>query len=175
MLVDEIWKTKLPNLALAMEQTSEIGLGMCFYRAAALVLDLPGSEMLFGTFDGAPADEVAKDPRHSPVPFIHSWVEWHGQALAPTLFERDRPPFMMDRAGYYRANNARNLHRLTRVAVRRVAAASGFHDWLQGKPIMGIPTALLAAAGVKWRADPGGGVLPLEPDIGGLLRHARKP
>lgn len=174
MPVDEIWRTKLPNLASAMDQTSASGLGMCFYRAAALVLDLPASEMVFATFKGAPPEEVAKNPRHSPTPFIHAFVEWHGQVLAPTLFD-GRAPFMMDREPYYRANAARDFHRLTRVAVRRVAAESGMLDWLKGKPVAGIPTALLAAAGVKWRPSPdGGGVLPLEEYSGGILRYATK-
>lgn len=57
--------------------------GTCFFRSAALVLDVPGTELWFGVLAGASAEELVANPLASPTPFIHSWVQYGETVYSP--------------------------------------------------------------------------------------------
>lgn len=138
----------------------------CMHRAAALALDLPRAEIYFGTFRPASPEEVASNPRASPEPFIHAWVEWEGRVFAPTLVEKLGGLHPINRQHYYETNSPRDVHKLPRAefdkiarrfrlsaAFRHLKARAGHGEYVD---------AMLTAAGVKWKESERGTILPAE-------------
>lgn len=140
--------------------------GLCFHRSAALVLDLPWGDLCIGTLKGATVFQRAADPRVSPTPFIHAWVERGEVLYAPTLIEEHGGLTEIERFEYYRFNAVRDVYRMPRAEVLRLARAEG---WLKGevfaarKDLQSAPLGgvLLRALGVPHRVWDGR-VLPLE-------------
>jgi hypothetical protein len=155
---------KMPNLTGALKRRGPHG--MCIHRAAGFVLDVPGSELCFGTFRAAtPEEAAALGPSASLVPFIHAWAEWQGWVIAPTTIERTGGRLVpMEPGGYYRANGARDIYRLTRPKLLQVAREIGLSRHLRlGLPTKGevsVGSTLMDAAGVPYTLTPDGGIVP---------------
>lgn len=156
----------LPTLRAALKLSGP--LGMCFHRAYAMCLDLPGSKLCIGTFKPGTPEECAADPRVSDVPFLHAWVEWKGKAFAPTTLERTGGEFYaMDPQSYYRVNGARQIRKLSRPTVKAITDEAIRDQLLHGKrpPVDGYLVArLLQAAKIPHKVVDDGGVLPASGD-----------
>lgn len=88
--------------------------GLCFHRSAALCHDLPHSMVVVGTLDGEP-----QTPANAPLciareQFLHCWVEYQGQVIAPTLIELHGGLNALDRYEYYSTNGVRDVRRIAR-------------------------------------------------------------
>lgn len=70
------------SCAMALEAN---GLGTCFHRAAAFVLDVPGAKLCLGTFSEATEEEAGANPSASRHDFIHAWAEVSGCVFAPSM------------------------------------------------------------------------------------------
>ena len=156
-------KTAMPHLSSAVAFESN-GLGACFYRAAAFVLDAPGADLCLGTFAGGTEEELRANPSGSRHDFIHAWVEARGDVYAPSMLSKSNDfmgPIPRDR--YYEANGARDIKRLTRSEVLRLSGEIGLSAHLRRhKPLKGgkrVAEVLLEAAGVNYMVKDGG-VLP---------------
>lgn len=154
-----------PLLASVVEKlTGEGSHNACFHRATALALDLPGAELCIGTIRGATAEEAREIAGASPVAFVHAWIELGGEVIAPTTIERAGGLYAFPRAIYYAHNAARDVHRLTRRRVKRLATEHGWRRYLRtGKRPPGsepLGAIVLAAAGVPHHIADHGGVLP---------------
>jgi hypothetical protein len=159
----------LTHLSAAMSLSGTVpGTGTCFHRSAALMLDLPADAvMVFGVLRAATPEEIEKMPNASPVPFIHSWVEFRGMLLAPTTMERTggelRPMPLED---YYTVNAITRTWRLTSTPFQQVArrfklsAAFKHGSARAGKGE--IIDALLQAAGVRYKLSERRTVLPVD-------------
>jgi hypothetical protein len=164
--------TNLRYLNAAMQFSSSTGKANCIQRSAALVLDMPGSEMVFATLRAAsPEEQEELQGRGSTVPFIHAWVEWRGWLYAPTSVERtDMRLVAWSIPDYYRVNGASNIRRVPRGEFNRIAKQFRFTSALKhGRDRFGsgeIADALLNAAGVQYTIGPGRAVLPLENNDG---------
>lgn len=155
-------------LQAALNLQSRNGQNTCVQRAAALMLDLPAdATLVFGVVRAASADEQAKDPRASPVPFIHAWVEYAGQLYAPTLIERfkgELRPIPID--VYYHTNAVTRTWRLGNAGFMQVArrwklAASLKHGGARAGRGE-VADALLQAAGVRYVLSARNTLLPVE-------------
>lgn len=157
--------SRLTNLAAAMRLTSNGSASTCFHRAAALMLDLPGAVMVFGVLAAASEAEGAMEPRASAVPFIHAWVEYQGQVLAPTLIDRMGGKLCaIARHTYYRVNGIECTWRLPHAAFVRVARRYRLAAALKhGSDRAGsgdMVDALLRSAGVRYVLSDQRAVLP---------------
>lgn len=139
----------------------------CIQRSTALAMDLNGSHMVFGTFRPGDAEERAKSPEVSTVPFIHAWVEWRGWVYAPTTLEKTRMALVpFNPVDYYRANGARDIRRVPRelfkAIVRKYELSSAFRHNRDRAGSGEVSEALLRAAGVKYRISDQRTILPAE-------------
>lgn len=140
------------------------GKGNCFHRSTALVLDLPHSKVVMGTFRAATPEEHAADPRVSLVPFIHCWVEVGGYALPPTLIESMGELVRMPVKAYRDVNDARDIYTISRADILKLSGKHGISSYLRrGTPLKGGPLGdiLLAFAGVPHQITQDSSVLPL--------------
>jgi len=155
-----------PNLKGAVEMMASNGQKLCIHRAAAFVLDMPGSELCFGTLRAATPLERLQQPGASPVPFIHAWGEYKGKVYAPTTIEAMGGLVPINRELYYDVNGIKDVHRLSRKDVLRISGEIGFSAHVRhGKPTRGgvsVGAAFLSAAGVQWVDGDDGGILPAE-------------
>lgn len=139
--------------------------GLCFHRSAALVLDLKWADFVVGTVRAATPDEIEAEPRASRVPFLHAWVERGQMVYSPTLMEQHGGLLPLDRQDYYQANGVRDVYRMNRRELKRLAAVhrwtrqSVFGQRLAGAP--SLPNVLLTEMGVPHRIE-AGVALPLE-------------
>lgn len=142
--------------------------GSCFFRAAAYVLDVPGSELCIGTFRAATADEiaqmpVAEIPFASTVPFLHAWVEREDYVYAPTLLERFGTIPRFHRAVYYAENGAKDIVRLRRSQILKLSGEIGLSAYFRkGTPTKrNLVDALLELAGIDYAiCERHGGIVP---------------
>ena len=142
------------------------GLGSCFHRAAALVLDLPGSELCMGTFRAATEEELKVAPNASDEPFIHAWVEHGGVVYAPTTIEANNNtlrPYTC--AEYYSVHDAKDIYRLSRKDLITLSGRVGLSQHLlHNKPLRdgaSFAASIMDAAGLKWKdSAKGGGIIP---------------
>jgi hypothetical protein len=141
------------------------GTGVCFHRSAALVLDLPGSELCIGTFRGATDEELKLNPKASTEPFLHAWVEHNGLVYAPTTIEANNNTLRpYTKAEYYEVHDAKDIHRLSRRDLISLSGKIGLSQHLlHGKPTKNdasVGGSILDAAGVEWKDSATGGVIP---------------
>lgn len=160
--------------------SAENGKGNCFHRSAALVLDIPGTEIVMGTFRAAtPEERLQIGPRASSVPFIHCWVEAEIEgkgrvALAPTTIETVGELVTMPAAAYREKNGARDFYTITRKELLRLSGEYGISANLRGKgdlkgeaATLRLGGVLLKAAGVPHAITAEGGVVPADsPEAG---------
>ena len=145
----------LPHLKAAMVYQTANGSNTCVQRAAALMLDLTGATLVFGLMRPATAEERERiGEKASPVPFIHAWVEYRGELLAPTLIETFGDLRALPVEVYYGANGIKTTWRLEHKAfmqiARRYKLSSAFkHQSARAGDGM-VADALLRSAGVKY-------------------------
>lgn len=155
----------LKHLHGSMQFSARNGKGNCFQRSAALALDLSGSEIVFGTLRAANLKEVFEIPGASLEPFIHAWVEWRGFVYAPTTVERANGMLVpFEQQDYYQRNGATNIRRLPRAEFERIARrfrlSAAFRHAKQRAGDGEITTAMLDAAGVRWKLSENRSVMP---------------
>lgn len=112
-----------------------------------------------GTFRAATPEELERIPNASRVPFIHCWVEYYGNVIAPSLLEK-RGLEPMEKEGYYRINGARDIHRIARRHIKRMGLEDHF---LTGKPLpcgKSVGGILLTFANIPHKLTLRGTVLP---------------
>lgn len=152
-------KSKLTYLSLAREKlVRPSGLGLCFHDSAALVLDVPGSDLVIGDLHGGGER------------MLHAWVEHRGMVYAPSMIATFGYLGPIDLSQYYSANDARDIHRLPYREVTKLMSSIGYQAHLRaGRPLIGKPFALviLDAAGCQWQDDGHGGVIPGAVDMQG--------
>jgi hypothetical protein len=154
---------KFPHLNGAMLMVGIEGTGLCIHRAAGFVLDTPGSELCFGTFDPATDEARAKNPLLADEPFIHAWAEHNGLVYAPTTIEKAGNKLVpMGRDYYYGMNGARDIKRLSRRQLLTISGEINLSAHLRkGVPAKkSVGATLLDAAGVEWMDSPTGGLIP---------------
>lgn len=154
---------RLPPLKLLQKALELKGSqGLCFHRSAAFVFDVPGSTMMFGTFEAPPPDQ--RLPGDSDVPFIHAWAEWRGFVYAPTTIERLGGLCPINLVGYYAVNGIHDVRTLTRPQLlaldRQLALKRALRLNLPCRGGASFGGSLLDAAGVRWQPATGGGVIP---------------
>jgi hypothetical protein len=150
---------KMPHLRGAKKLVGHPGQKLCVHESAAFVLDVPGAVLCIGTFRASTPEEIAATPNASPVPFIHAWAEWGGLVWSPTAMRTCSPD------AYYAANGARDIKRLPRPVLLKIAREIDLSRHLR----LGYPTrdnasvsgALLQAAGVPYRIE-NHAILPAE-------------
>jgi hypothetical protein len=111
-----------PHLKAAMHLKGSAGGNACVQRSAALMLDLTGATLVFGVLRAATPEERARiGDNASPVPFIHAWVEYRGELLAPTLIETFGELRPLPVELYYGENGVKRTWRLEHKAFMQVA------------------------------------------------------
>lgn len=142
------------------------GGGTCFFRSAALVLDVPGAELCFGVLAGATDEERVADLEASPTPFIHSWVERGATVYSPTQIEREGELIPWPKAFYYETNGITDAHTITRPALLKISGEIGLSAHLRlGRPLKTSASfvfGLLDAAGLPYAIARDGGLVPPE-------------
>lgn len=137
----------------------------CAHWAAALVLDLRGAELAFGTFEPLPPEQRTGAAGESTVPFIHAWVEWRGWVYAPTLIRALGGRLVpIEREAYYRANGARDVRVLPRARFDAIARRWGLSAAFRHRSARAgngdLLAELLAAAGVRYTTSADRTLLP---------------
>lgn len=164
---------QLPFLSGAMKLRGVKG--MCFHRAVALCLDIPGSSVVVGTLRAATPEERIGHPERSTTPHLHAWVEFEGKLMAPTTIEANGGLVFVRPQEYYQICGATNIRRLSRSALtERVVDRHINRELLFGiRPLQPgyLVSRLLDAVGVKYIISPAGGVLP----IGAKMEAANDP
>ncbi|MET3762160.1 hypothetical protein [Sphingomonas sp. UYEF23] len=144
------------------------GGGTCFFRSAALVLDVPGTELCFGILAGATEEELAANPDGSPTPFIHSWVERGNTIFSPTQIEREGELIPWPKATYYETNGVCHAHRISRPVLLKLSGEIGLSAHLRlGRPLKtkaSFVFTVLNMAGMPYAIAKDGGLVP--PDFG---------
>jgi len=155
----------LPHLKSAVDFKATNGVSnCCFHRAAAFVLDVPGSVLCMGTLRAADEQERLEIANASPVPFIHAWCEFDGLVYAPTTIERmgnRLVPFHRD--AYYTMNGISDVRTLTRKELLTLSGKVGLSAHLKHfRPLHDGAkiSVLLDAAGIKWEISENGGIIP---------------
>jgi hypothetical protein len=138
--------------------------GMCFHRSVAMVLDWPAARLALGVVRAATEDEIAANPNVSRVPFIHAWVEAGGQVFPPTLIEQFGGVPPQGKLSYYRVNGieAAKVRVMPRFEVLKLAKANGWIPHLRDHAPLetSFGAVLLDAAGIAWKENGIGGVIP---------------
>lgn len=156
---------KFPHLNGSMRLVGADGTGMCIHRSAAFVLDVPGAELCFGTLQPATPEQINGTPhlKLSTEPFIHAWAEWDGKVFTPSMIEHDGMRLIpYEPELYYRTREVSDIHRLTRKQVIHLSGLIGLSAHLKhGRPAkLSVGATLLNAAGVRWKENEHGGLLP---------------
>lgn len=145
------------------------GLGMCFFRSAALVLDVPGAELCFGVLAGATEEELAANPAASTTPFIHAWVERGETVISPTQIEREGGLTPWLKAVYYETNGVTEVRAISRPALLKLSGEIGLSAHLRlGRALKtdaSFAFTLLDMAGMPYAIAGDGGIVP--PEFGG--------
>lgn len=142
------------------------GGGTCFFRSAALVLDVPGTELWFGVLAGAFEEELAANPSASPTPFIHSWVQYGETVYSPTQIEREGELIPWPKALYYETNGVRDAHAMARPALLKLSSEIGLSAHLRlGRALKtdaSFVFTVLDRAGLSYATARDGGLVPPE-------------
>ncbi len=145
------------------------GLGTCFFRSAALVLDVPGTQLCCGVLAGATAEELVANPEASPTPFIHSWVERGETVFSPTQIEREGELIPWPKDVYYQTNCVRDVHAVSRPTLLKLSGEIGLSAHLRlGRPLKtaaSLAFTVLGMVGMPYAIAKDGGLVP--PEYGG--------
>jgi hypothetical protein len=152
----------LPTLSASMQLSGPRG--MCFHRAIALCLDLPGSELIVATLRAATLEERKLVPNASPVRFFHAWVEWQSRLLAPSTIEQAGGNLLsLYPTEYYLKNGVQDPRRISRDRVKEFCDDLILSHLLYGTAVPHgyVVDRLFGAAGLRYKVSPQGGVIPL--------------
>lgn len=157
---------KFPHLNGAMLLLGEPGTGLCIHRAAGFVLDVPGSELVFGILTPCTDKQVSATPhlKLATEPFIHAWAEWDGKVYSPAMIEYDGGHLIpIKREFYYGTRGVIASWRMSRKDLIHQSGLINLSAHLKhGKPArLSVGGTLLDAAGVKWTTSKDGGIIPL--------------
>jgi len=146
------------------------GKGMCFFRSAALVLDVPGTELAIGVLAGATAEELAATPDASVSPFIHAWVERGDTVISPTQIEREGGLTPWRKDFYYETNGVTEAYTVSRPALLKLSGDIGLSAHLRLnralKREVSLAFLLLDLVGLAYAVADDGGLVP--PEYAGL-------
>jgi hypothetical protein len=154
---------KLPHMNGAKKMTAPGEMNLCVHVSAGFVLDVPGSELVFGTFRAATDEEaldilLAHGKQASREPMIHAWAEWQGKVWSPTTMR------VFPREMYYELNGASDIKKLSRPALLKLSREFGLSRHLRlhvpHKCPVSFASTLCEAAGKAFRDDPTGALLP---------------
>lgn len=140
------------------------GLGQCFHRSVALVMDRPDSLLAIGTIAPASAEIRATTPNAATEPFLHAWVEIGEKIASPASIEMLGGLYAFPRLEYYSSNGITDIHRIKRAHVMRFARDGHLAAFYKhGRPHhlgekLGI--ALLRRFGIPFATDGGSAVPP---------------
>jgi len=138
------------------------GKGMCFFRSAALVLDVPGSELAIGVLAGATAEELAANPDASTTPFIHAWVERGDTVVSPTQIEREGRLMPWPKQFYYETNGITEVRTVSRPALLKLSGEIGLSAHLRlNRPLkqaVSLAFLLLDQTGLAYAVAEDGGI-----------------
>lgn len=142
------------------------GGGTCFFRSAALVLDVSTATLCMGVLAGASEEELAASPEASPTPFIHAWVEQGNMVFSPTQIEREGGLTPWPKPVYYETNGVRDAHMIDRPRLLKLAGAIGLSAHLRlGRALKtdaSLAFMLLDMAGMPYAVAKDGGLVPPE-------------
>jgi hypothetical protein len=144
------------HLAATIKEFTSYGLGNCFQRAVAMVMDRPRARLVIGTVTALDGHQ-----------YIHSWVEQGQDFYDPTRFEDDEELLLIDREHYIRSKKAVNIIVFTRKFVMDFAKQGNLSNWMLKTHVLNhqhtrsIGEELLTRAGYPYRVDDQGGILPL--------------
>ena len=140
------------------------GKGMCFFRSAALVLDVPGTEIGIGVLAGATAEELVSNPDASPTPFIHAWVQRGETVISPTQIEREGGLTPWPKKFYYETNGVTAARTVSRPALLQLSRKIGLSAYLRlNRPLkhdVSLAFVLLELAGLPYVVAADGGIVP---------------
>lgn len=149
--------------AMVLGSSQQAG-GTCFYRSAALVLDLDFSELCIGTLPGVTEEAFMADRKKSPTHFIHCWVECCDSLFSPVSIEKDGYRLVsQDRNEYYELNEVRDVRRLLRWEVETLAHDNRWsYHFCTGQPFEddALVRTLLAAVQIPYKITSRGGIVP---------------
>lgn len=165
-------KKELPLLWSVINnmESKHIANGLCFHRSVALILEIPvAAELCMGVLRAATEEERKTIPDASPEPFIHCWVEYGGNVIAPTTYEAFGGKILpMERISYYTKNGIveGTVHRLPRPIVKKLARKYNVVQHLRSlKPLSNgakFASIFLDAANIPYRINERGGIIPLK-------------
>jgi hypothetical protein len=142
------------------------GGGTCFFRAAALVLDLPNTSLWFGVLAGATEEELRASPEASSTPFIHAWVEQGETVYSPTQIEREGGLIAWPKSFYYETNGVTEAHVVDRPTLLKVSSEIGLSAHLRlARPLKkggSLAFMLLDRVGMSYAIGRDGGLVPPE-------------
>lgn len=147
--------------------------GICLHLSVACVMDRAASRFAIGTLRNVSDDEIASfgypidHPAIAREPFIHAWVEEHGDVISPSKIAECGGLYPFDRTLYYDGNGVREVRYLTRARVLSFARAGHLAAYFaQVRPdhcfAQTFGEALMEFAGHPYRRDAGGFAMPLE-------------
>lgn len=147
----------------------EPGTGMCIHRSAGFVLDVVGSELVFGVLTPCTDQQVNATPhlKLSTEPFIHAWAELEDKVYSPSMIEHDNMSLVpIARHFYYGSRGVIANWRMSRRELIHQSGRIGLSAHLKhGKPAkMSVGGTLLDAAGVPWMISDSGGLIP-KPEV----------
>lgn len=153
---------KFPYLLRALNRlVAPDGQALCFHWSAALVLDIPGSELVVGDLNGGAGH------------MLHAWVEHRGSVYSPSMIKVMGGLGSLDLEAYYNVNDVHVLARMPYRDVMKLMNTIGFQAQLRtGKPLKGkhgerFAAEILEALNVPYMDDGNGALLPVHPmDVG---------
>jgi hypothetical protein len=159
--IKDLNKKKYPHLLGVLDMESP-GLGMCIHRAAAFVLDIPGSTMVIAVCEPATDVEQMQNPLASKEPFIHAWAEYKDGVFAPTHLKKIGFDLVPQKV-YYHFQRPTKGYRLTRPEVLKISGEIGLSAHLRkgvdAKASVG--ETFLNFVGMPWTMNADGGLIPL--------------
>jgi hypothetical protein len=155
------YKKKYPHLFGVLDLEGMPGLGMCIHRAAAFVLDVPGSFMIMAVCEPATDEERRINPLASGEPFIHAWGEYRGGVFAPTKLQRGGVE-LIPRSVYYDFQRPTLTRPILRPALLKISGEIGLSAHLRkGVPAKAsVGETFLNHVGIAWKLSEDGGLIP---------------
>jgi hypothetical protein len=155
------YEKKYPHLFGVLELEGMPGLGMCIHRAAAFVLDVPGSEMIIAVCPAGTEEERKINPLVSREPFIHAWAEFKDGVFAPTHLKRGGVA-LVPKPVYYHFQNPSKIYRISRPEVLKLSGQIGLSAHLRkATPAKAsVGETFLNHSGIRWSLSADGGLIP---------------
>lgn len=130
------------------------GLGNCFQRSVALVMDWPVAKLVIGTMT------------HDEGDYLHCWVQASDVDYDPSRFEDHGELLAFDRDVYRTSHKARDVHVIPRKFVMDFAKEGGLSAWMLKRDVPDhrfdgvMGEVLLQRLGIPFRVGDDGGLFP---------------